>query len=133
MRENEEYERNTSFFEISLMPDHVKFLKELRSAYGNETIKDQPFEKQWFWDEMDQRGGPLGLEVFRRPSLVITGIASVRQYPLFKPENARFQDYEKGTLYSVIPNYQCPIKELPSFHELVSGQAWPIDLWDIWA
>lgn len=129
MRENEVYNRNRSYFDFSLMPDHIIFLKELRHAYGNERLKEQPFDPQWFWDEMDQRGGPVGLTVYRRPPLVLSAIASTRQYPLFHAEQATFQDYEKGILYSVIPNYQCLVKELPSFHDLLSQHGWQTSLW----
>lgn len=130
MRENEVYRRHHSFFDFSLMPDHILFLKELRNAYGNERIKDQPFEQQWFWDEMDQRGGPIGLTVYRRPPLVLSGMASTRQFPLFAAEHAKFQDYENGTLYSLIPNFQCEIKQLPSFYELIYAQGWSGNLWE---
>jgi hypothetical protein len=117
MKASSEYDRRADFFKVELTPAHLSFLKDLREAYGNTKIKAAPYDSLWFWEEMDKRGGPIGLEIHDRPALILAGVASNKQWPLFEANSAKHQEYGKGILFSVIPNYQCTMHELPSFYK----------------
>ncbi|KAA6340376.1 hypothetical protein EZS27_011751 [termite gut metagenome] len=131
--------RGEEFLEIVLTNDQQSFINELYDKYEGRPQSCQPFFEQWFWDEMNKRGGHQYFEIHFKPCLIITAYANSNYWNLFKNtgrlDNANnFQthlnppwyiktpkgscNFLSGTLWTTTTNSTIPVSQLPSFLSL---------------
>lgn len=131
--------RGNPFLEIVLTREQQDFLRELYTKYRGLPQLKEPFSEEWFWNEMNSRGGLNFYRLNSRPFLVITSYANSAHWNEFKntgrfDRQNNFQTYVAprwyvktqkgscnflaGTMWTTITNSTIPISRLPSFLSL---------------
>lgn len=132
-------QRGTEFLEINISANQQNFIRELYSKYRGLPQPNEPYTKQWFWENMKSRGNDDFFTLHAKPHLIITGYANETKWNLFDntgpyDRNNNFQTYINprwyvksqkgacnflnGTLWTTITNSTTPISTLPSFVSL---------------
>jgi hypothetical protein len=125
----------TSFFEINLSSAQENLLQRAYYKYKGKAQQELPFVAATFFDHF--QFSKSNYEILEQPTLVITGIATEMEFPLFRNINMEntdvFDDFKMnwikhgnfnynfldGTLYGKIQNAGIPIALLPSFGGLL--------------
>ena len=131
--------RGNEFLNISLSAEQATFVSQLYSEYRGIFQKSEPFNEEWFWREMSNKGTMELYSLHSRPYLIITGCANKRHWPLYKDtgkldRDNSYQDYLNpkwytkthngsvnfmdGTLWTTITNSTLPLTLLTSFSSL---------------
>ncbi len=132
--------RGNYFLNINFSQQQQQMLTVLWKKYQGLPAESKPFNENRFWEKfVATRTDFLTLHDY--PTLIITGYAGKKQYPLFKPTGPQNnhayrhfvspQWYEKsrhknslswfhGVLWTTIKNRTVPIKYLPSFRSLLN-------------
>jgi len=124
--------------QIELSGAQIEFIKQLNT--GEVDRDEKPFEKSWFFEELDKRGNKPRIDHSKMPHLVITGYCLPEHHSQFLDtdgidhfnyamfggkwfalDDKNRLNFRGGLIRTRIRNATCPIAALPSFNSLISA------------
>lgn len=131
--------RDREFFDVIMNEDQINFINTLYSKYQGKPQSSEPFTEEWFFDELKKLGSTHFIKIYEYPDLIITGYANNETFDKFKPIGPSVKEnnyidliepywytktkngyinFMNGTLWIMVDNVVCPVRELNSFASL---------------
>jgi hypothetical protein len=128
------------FFRIELSGEQVDFLCYVNTHFEQSPYGLMPFEAQWFYEQMAQKGSTEFIHLNYYPEMILTACANARYWSLFKNTSATEEHghyishfpaknwykvdgsilkFVDDALITKIKNMTCPIALLPSLKSLI--------------
>jgi len=111
-------DEHRDFFDINFSFAQELFIRDLYETYEGKHQITSPYEKSWFWEVFHSKGNPFGIVLRSHPQMIISGIATARDYDRF--ENFKPSQVQSPYLRTIISNMGLHISELRSFKSMVN-------------
>ena len=107
--------KDNPFISFQISDSQRKFIESLQKKYSRKQVKQPPFSKSWFWNEMKMRGNDFifHTNISFRPNLILMGYANCAVWNMF--ENFTPKSFHSDYFAIRINNKGAHFRNLKSF------------------